>query len=286
MLLMTGVLVGLQELTQTHGRRYSSHAPAQRVSRWLSITMLVFLLTVSVGGSATAFDCLAYKPEGARGQWHAEVVAGKICWIGANWRSFLPKPKARRDNSGAANSKSDTQVANRKSEVPVESTATSLPNEAVEMESPHDSPGLRKATPAETAAVTERVVDHEDAFQIRSNAPSVEFGPAPTIDSAAPDISRESSIGDLLIAFSVIALATGALATLIMRDPSQQVIVDAENEQQQVEVQPVDLSLAPPLQPDDADAHQSDTSSFHERLTGLRTKRTFVGRPLVTSAEL
>jgi hypothetical protein len=246
--------------------------------------MLALLLIVSVGRSASAFDCLAYKPEGARGQWHAEVIAGKICWIGANWRSFLPKPKARGDNSGAANSKPDTQVVNRKSEVPVESTATSLPNEAVEMESPQDSPGLRKATRAETAAFTERVVDHEDASQIRSNAPSVEFGPAP--DPAATDISRESIIGDLLIAFSVTALATGALATLIMRDPSQQVIVYAEKEQQQVEHQPVDFGLAPPLQPDDADAHQSATSSFHERLTGLRTKRTSDNRPLLTSAEL
>jgi hypothetical protein len=234
--------------------------------------MLAFLLTVSVGRSAEAFDCLAYKPEGARGQWHAEVVAGKICWFGANWRSFLPKPKARGDNSGAANSKPDTQVVNRKSEVPVESTATSLPTEAVEMESPQDSPGLRKATPVETAAFT--------------NAPSLEFGPPPTLNSTPPDISCESGIGDLLIAFSVIALATVALATRIVRDRSQPVMVYADMEQQQVEHQPVNLRLAPPLQPDDAGAHQSATSSFHEPLTGLRTKRTSDNRPILTSAAL
>ena len=56
-------------------------------------TSLALALTISITERALAVDCLAYKPDRAQGEWHADVVSGKICWYGPNWRSFLPRPK-------------------------------------------------------------------------------------------------------------------------------------------------------------------------------------------------
>ena len=76
-------------------------------------TCLAIACTISMTGRSLAFDCLAYKPERAQGQWHADVVSGKICWYGPNWRSFLPKPKARVENSQVTNTEPVTQFVDR-----------------------------------------------------------------------------------------------------------------------------------------------------------------------------
>jgi hypothetical protein len=210
-------------------------------------TCLAIVLIISMGEGALAFDCLAYKPERAQGQWHADVVAGKICWSGPNWRSFLPKPKARADSSRVTNnrpvtqvenskphtqvekSKPDIQIENSQPEVSVENpkpeisvVSKSLPSEALDAEKAQVSPGLREATRAEAAAFT--------------NAVSPQVAVAPTRSSASSKTPTESeSIADLLLAFSLVALGTIGLVTLIMMRGRNEVISETDVEAQPLE---------------------------------------------------
>src|SRR5262249_29925360 len=128
---------------------------------------LAILLLICAAQTASALDCLKYKPAGARGEWHADVVAGKICWFGPNWRAFLPKPKVRVEDAKAV---TDGQGATARPERP----AQPAPSPVVASDAPPDLNALRKATPAEAAALI--------------NAISLEFDPAP-LDAPPPPAS-------------------------------------------------------------------------------------------------
>src|SRR5262249_48322690 len=95
--------VGNRQLAETRIHRWSGGRFAERVSRRIGATLLAVVWIIGISQGASAFECLANKPAGARGKWHAEVVAGKICWFGADWRSFLAKEKA--EHARAVNSK-------------------------------------------------------------------------------------------------------------------------------------------------------------------------------------
>ena len=203
--------------------------------------LLAIFLTLTLSKSAAAFDCLAYKPEGARGQWHAEVVAGKICWFGANWRSFLPK-KTRAEGSTVPNKGrvEPTAVPERPAE------PTPVPDEAGKVKEPEELPGLRQATPTEAAALI--------------NAISLEFEPAPT---AVPD-ARDATVvpqgmTEVIIMFSALAIIAFVFATIFYkrrkRRTVQQLVSETDETEQQL-VERVPLSSAPPIQPGAADEHQ------------------------------
>jgi hypothetical protein len=238
-------------------------------------TCLVFMLMISMGGSALALDCLAYKPEGARGDWHADVVAGKICWYGPNWHSFLPKPKTHVGSSQLVITKPDRRVANSQLRPPVEKSTqvensntqtqvektrndkseisavpTSLPTEVVDVERAQESDGLREANPAEAVTF--------------ADASSLEFGPVAPQDPAPPEIAPQTNIAHLLIAFSVVALGTIALAWLIMKVGKQQVDFEADTDQEGLE--PVDVSVGEQSQPLQPTGHEPQcvASNFHE----------------------
>ena len=258
---------------------------AVRLATRLIVTCSAMVLILSMTEHALAFDCLAYKPERAQGQWHADVVSGKICWYGPNWRSFLPKAKARVESSQRSNSKPKIEAVNRKPDTQVVKTElesskpdvqienskpdtqvvkienskpdvrienskpeiTAVPTsplaEAVDLDKAQDSSGLRKPTSAEAAEFT--------------NAASLEFKPEPAVLSPAqPEMTSEpQSMTDLLVAFSIIALGTIGLVTLIMRSGSKQGVFYTDLEEQQLEYTPVDDELAPPLQPNADDEH-------------------------------
>jgi hypothetical protein len=248
----------------------------------LTATCLALVLITTLGGSALAFDCLAYKPERGQGQWHADVVSGKICWTGPNWRSFLPKPKARVENSQIANSKPKSKVVNRKPDVLVvktevenskpdaqiensqgdsqilkaenskpdvrieNSAPATIPNsplpEAVHSYRTQESSTVRKANPVEAAKFT--------------NEASLESDHQPAISKTdSPGTSEAQSVTDLLIAFIIIAIGTVALVMLIMRAGSPQDITDTDLGEQPLEDIPVDDELAPPLQADSDEEH-------------------------------
>jgi hypothetical protein len=245
---------------------------------WLAArVILAFVLIISVGEGALAFDCLAYKPEGARGDWHADVVAGKICWYDPNWHSFLPKPKTHVGGSRLVITEPDRRVANSQPHPPVEKStpvettrvenskpdvplendkseisavSTSSPTDVVDVERAQESLGLREANPAKAATF--------------ANPSSLEFEPAAPQDPAPPEIAPQTNIAHLLIAFSMVALGTIALAWLIMKVGKQQVDFEAETDQEGLE--PVDVSVeeqSQPLQPT-GDEPQFVASNFHE----------------------
>jgi hypothetical protein len=220
------------------------------------------MLVFCIGESALAFDCLAYKPERAQGQWHADVVAGKICWYGPNWRSFLPKSKSHVESSQIAISKPErvvhskihneletvkpgtqVEIEDNKPDVEVETSKPgtladprSMPTEAATAERVEDSSGLREASPAEAAAFT--------------NVISLEFETAPTRSSDSSETPVESySVADLFIAFSMVALATGGFVTLIMLRGKKRVMFDAETEPQPLEYLSDNEALTASLQP-------------------------------------
>ena len=231
-------------------------------------------LTISMTERALAFDCLAYKPERAQGQWHADVVSGKICWYGPNWRSFLPKPKSRveqvanpkptthfvarspsqveksKDSVQGPNDKTDAQVENGKSEISDDSKP--IATETVETQKTEESSGIREATPAEAAAFRDAV--------------SVRFTPVPTKNSNPAEVTPQTNIRDLLIALTVVALGTVALATLALKAGRTQVESESDTEAEQFEFVPVDADLAPPLQPNSDDEHQFVMSNLPEFL--------------------
>jgi hypothetical protein len=242
------------------------------------------VLMVSMAERALALDCLAYKPERAQGQWHADVVSGKICWYGPNWRSFLPKPKTRMESSLPANSKLKMRVVNRKPDTQVVKTEVenSKPDVLVEIRKPdtqvvkveNSKPNVQiengkadisvvPTSPLAQAVDLDRAQESSDSGKPGSvkaaeftNAVSSELEPKPAVSNATiPGMTSEpQSITDLLVAFSIIALGTIGLVTLIMRGIGQQGFY-TDIEEQPLEYTFVDEELAPPLQPDANDEH-------------------------------
>jgi hypothetical protein len=268
--------------TNNLGRLYNSMEVAMEevpsFAVWLGtrviLTCLAIPLTISMTERASALDCLAYKPDKAQGQWHADVVSGKICWYGPNWRSFLPKAKSRveqvanpkptthfvarspsqieksKDSVQGPNDKTDAQVENGKSEISDDSKP--IATETVETQKTEESSGIREATPAEAAAFRDAV--------------SVKFTPAPTKNSNPAGASPQANIRDLLIAMTIVALGTVALATLALKAGRTQVESESDTEAEQFEFVPVDAGLVPPLQPNSDDEHQFVTSNLPEFL--------------------
>jgi hypothetical protein len=210
------------------------------VGRGLTLVAIIpaILLTLTLSTSAMALDCLAYKPEGARGNWHADVVAGKICWFGPNWRSFLPKPKVRAENSSASKNEGGvpTDIPPRAAD-PAPS-----PVKATEAERPQDSHGLRQATPIEAEAFI--------------NAISSEWDPGPPDipDPPRSTVERHDVIETILLfIFSTLAIGGVAFATIIgkrrARRAEQRLGFSAGAERQPPESSPVSIPVAPSLQP-------------------------------------
>jgi hypothetical protein len=192
---------------------FSDYSIRYRRAGWVPRPMVAALvatvLIISAGAPAWALDCLAYKPAGARGLWHADVVSGKICWYGPNWRSFLPKPKQQAESAHAANSKSEPAPA------PANRATEPSPSSAAAADT--DLPALRAATPAEAEALI--------------NAVSLDFDPAQSEPAAAPPpaVARPDMSGAF---FAMGALAIGGLALVILiykrrkRRPAKQKLVD------------------------------------------------------------
>src|SRR5262245_42255059 len=179
---------------------------------WLFAIVLAVLM-LSTGRAAAAFDCLAYKPEGARGHWHAEVVAGKICWFGANWRSFLPK-KPQAESSAASNKKGAEPKAVREpaAEAAPKPSAepTPLPNETMERE-PEDLPGLRQATPTEAAALI--------------NAISLEFEPAAlAVPGPQQPTAPEDGVTEIVSIFTLVAMSVFVLVTIVYKRETRRTV--------------------------------------------------------------
>jgi hypothetical protein len=238
---MLSISIGVgavQHLSET--TKLSGHAPAEQAVMWLFAITLAFLLTVSIGRTAAAFDCLAYKPEGARGRWHAEVVAGKICWFGANWRSFLPK------NAGAERSTAPNKKRVQPTAIPEQAAEpTPVPPEITELKNPEDLPGLRQATPAEASALI--------------NAISLEFQPIPSDvpDVPEPKIVQHGST-ELTIIFGALAVSAFGLATIVYKRGSRRTVqqLTSEKDPELQIIEDVPLGNAPPLQPSAVDEHQ------------------------------
>jgi hypothetical protein len=200
--------------------------------------ILALLLTLTLSTSAMALDCLAYKPEGARGNWHADVVAGKICWFGPNWRSFLPKPKVRAESSSASKNEGrvPTNIPPRAAE-PAPS-----PVKTMEAERPQDWYGLRQATPIEAEAFI--------------NAISSEWDPGPpdVPDPPQSTVERHDVIEMILLfIFGTLAIGGVAFATIIgkrkARRAKQRLGFGACAERSPPESSPVRIPVAPSLQP-------------------------------------
>jgi hypothetical protein len=218
----------------------TNHLSRYSLAEWALIRIVAMLLAIvlvsSISQSAWAFDCLAYKPVGARGQWHADVVVGKICWYGPNWRSFLPKPKLRVENSSATNNKPEPSAG-----------STSLPVAVTNAETQQDVPALRKATPTEAAALI--------------NAISLEFDPAPPVvpTPSKPVVGRHG-MTEMVIIFGVLGIGGVAGAMVIYKRRRRRVMIagDAEpkGRQRRLERLPVSPPIAP-LQPLFRDAARS-----------------------------
>jgi hypothetical protein len=221
--------------TKTRTKRAFRYFVAEWVLKSAAATLIAIMVVISIGSSASAFDCLAYKPAGAQGQWHAEVVAGKICWYGANWRSFLPKPKPRVESSHAANGRPEIVTA------PSDRSAAPTPLSvgATDAERPRDVPALRAATPAEAAALI--------------NAVSLEFDsvePEPIVEQHEPYDKRHMT--GMIIALGALAIGGLALAIVIYkrgkrRAKQRQLVIgaDAGRDGEDQWLEPVHVS--PPL---------------------------------------
>jgi hypothetical protein len=211
----------------------TNHLSRYSLAQWALIRVvtmfLAIVLMIGFSQSASAFDCLAYKPVGARGQWHADVVVGKICWYGPNWRSFLPKPKLRVENSSATNNKPELSAG-----------STSLPAAVTNAETQPDLPALRKATPTEAAALI--------------NAISLEFDPAPppAVPTPPKPVVKRHGLTEIAIIFGALAIGGVAGAMVAYRRRQRRVIIggDAEpkGKQRRLERLPVSPPIAP-LQP-------------------------------------
>src|SRR6516162_11659858 len=103
---------------------------------------LAIALVIGSGATALAFDCLTSKPAGARGYWHSQPVAGKICWFGADWRSFLAKSKAQAEPAADQPEPAPVAKSEPKSEPKTEpapmAEVTPAPAETTDAEQPQD----------------------------------------------------------------------------------------------------------------------------------------------------
>jgi hypothetical protein len=225
-------------LIETITRSWSRYPRAARVFMRLGAMPLAIVLLICAAQTALALDCLKYKPAGARGEWHADVVAGKICWFGPNWRAFLPKPKVRVDESKAV---SDGQGSTARPERP----AQPAPLPVATSDPPEELHTLRQATPAEAAALI--------------NAISLDFEPAPSDVPAAQEPKRGTTTGmtGTIVVACGLAIGGFALAMIIyirrQRRAPQRAAVGAgrrpswhEQPRRQLAVIP---KTAPPLQP-------------------------------------
>ncbi len=229
---------------------------------------LAIALVTGFGPSAFAFDCLTTKPAAARGHWHTQVVAGKTCWFGYDWRSFLAKSKAQAEPSTAQPEPSTAQpelsaaqtepAAAQAQPSPVTNTEpqqspdpVASPVETTNTEQPQDPPGLRPATATEAAALI--------------NSISLEFEPAPSANPAPPNLppkappeahAQSRDTGDWLIAFGEFAIIGGMLAMFIKQIRRRRA---AKRLRPHSEFVPVSLRFAPPLQPSDSADGQSPT---------------------------
>ena len=214
---------------------------------------LALTLTISITERALAVDCLAYKPDRAQGEWHADVVSGKICWYGPNWRSFLPRPKSRAENSRvtkrkpvaqlagsptqvgkakdsvqAGNDKIDVHVENDKPEISANSEPST--RETVDTEKTYELSGIREATSAEAAAFT--------------NAVSLKFTPPMTKIATPVGAGSDTNIRDLFIAMTVVVLGTLGLAALILKAGRREAVIEPDQEAEQFEFMPFEADLA------------------------------------------
>ena len=240
----------VEQLIETITRHWSRYPLAERISMRLPVMLLAIFFTVCAGQSALALDCLKYKPAGARGDWHADVVAGKICWFGPNWRAFLPKPKVRVEDAKAV---TDGQEATARPERP----AQPAPSPVAASDAPPDLNALRKATPAEAAALI--------------NAVSLEFDPAPS-DAPPPPASapKGGAMTGIIIVACGLAICALAAAMIIyfrrLRRAKQRIAIGtvqqpsrAEQPRRQLAITP---RTAPPLQPF---ANETDLQDFTGR---------------------
>jgi hypothetical protein len=209
--------------------------------RLFGVMSLALALVIGSGASALAFDCLTSKPAAARGYWHSQAVAGKTCWFGADWRSFLAKSKAQTEPAATQADPAPVAKSEAKTEAEPPADVTPSPVETTDAEQPQDAPGLRQATPAEAAALINSIsLDFEPA------APAAPQ-PAKILPKAAPDTHAQShNMGDWLITFGELAIIGGMLATLIRQFRRRRAM---KAQRPQPQFVPVSLRFAPPLQP-------------------------------------
>jgi hypothetical protein len=203
---------------------------------------LALALVIGSGASALAFDCLTSKPPGARGYWHSQAVAGKTCWFGADWRSFLAKSKAQTEPAAAQADPAPVAKSEPKTEPQAPADVTSSPAETTDAEQPQDLPGLRQATPVEAAALINSIsLDFEPA------APAATQPAKPSL-KAAPEThaAQTHNTGDWLITFGELAILGGVLATFIRQFRRRHAM---KAQRPQPGFAPVSLHFAPPLQP-------------------------------------
>ena len=199
---------------------------------------LAIALVIGSGASALAFDCLTSKPAGARGYWHSQPVAGKTCWFGADWRSFLAKSKAQAEPADAEAEPPPVAKSEPKTEPQPAAEVTSAPAETTDAEQPQDPPGLRQATPSESAALINSI-----SLYFEPAAPR----PVKSATKAAPEAHAQShNMGDWLITFGELAIICGLLATLIRVYRRRRAM---KEQRPQPQFMPVSLRFAPPLQP-------------------------------------
>jgi hypothetical protein len=208
---------------------------------------LAIALVLGTGASALAFDCLTSKPAGARGHWHSQPVAGKICWFGYEWRSFLAKEKGQAEPAAAqsepalAAKSAPVAKSEPKTEPQPAAEVAPAPAETTDVEEAQDPPGLRQATPAEAAALINSIsLDFEP---VAPTAPK----PTKSAPKPAPEARAQShNMGDWLITFGELAILGGALATLVRLFRRRRAM---KAQQAQPQLVPVSLRFAPPLQP-------------------------------------
>jgi hypothetical protein len=166
----------------------------------------------------------------------ARPLARKICWFGANWRSFLPKSKGRVENSSASNSKRGVPTA-----IPqVTAEPAPLPVEVTDVEKPQELPALRQATPMEAAAL------------INADAQAWDLAPPAVPDQPQLTVARHG-MTEMSLIFGTLAIGSIGFVMIICKRnkgrAKQQLSLAADGEQRELECLPVRIPLAPSLIP-------------------------------------
>jgi hypothetical protein len=230
---------------------------------------LALAMVIGSGVSALAFDCLTSKPAGARGYWHSQPVAGKTCWFGAEWRSFLAKSKAQAEPAAAQAEPAPVAKSAPKGEPKTEpqpaADVTPAPAGTTDAEEPQDPPGLRQATPTEAAAMINSI-----SLYFEPAAPAAPQ-PAKSAPKAAPEAHAQShNMGDWLITFGELAIIGGLLATLIRVFRRRRAM---KEQRPQPQFMPVSLRFAPPLQPGiSADAQPPQQAAWATAMRSAQTE--------------